>query len=182
MLLLLLMFAGGVLTILSPCILPILPFVFARSDQPFVKSTLPLLLGMAITFAGIASLATIGGNWAVHLNQYGRVFALVLLSFFAITLLSRTVADWLTRPFVALGNRLLAPGNNNKGWIQSFVLGIATGLLWAPCAGPILGLALTGAAIAGANAQTTFLLLAYAAGAGCSLALASIAGGRLFSS
>lgn len=182
MLLLLLMFAGGVLTILSPCILPILPFVFARSDQPFVKSTLPLLLGMAITFAGIASLATIGGNWAVSLNQYGRILALVLLLFFAATLLSRTLADWMTRPFVVLGNRLIAPGSNNSGLIHSLVLGIATGLLWAPCAGPILGLALTGAVIAGPNTQTTFLLLAYAAGAASSLALASVAGGRLFAS
>ncbi len=182
MFLLLLMFAGGVLTILSPCILPILPFVFARSDQPFVKSTLPLLAGMAITFAAIASLATIGGNWAVSLNQYGRILALVLLLFFAVTLLSRTLADWLTRPFVALGNRLLVPGSNKSGLLHSLILGVATGLLWAPCAGPILGLALTGAVIAGPNTQTTFLLLAYAAGAACSLALASVAGGRLFAS
>ena len=46
MLLVLLAYLGGVLTILSPCILPVLPFVFARSDQPFVRSGLPLLAGM----------------------------------------------------------------------------------------------------------------------------------------
>jgi cytochrome c biogenesis protein CcdA len=62
MLLFLLACAGGVLTILSPCILPVLPFVFARSDQPFVRSGLPLLPGMAITFAGagVATIAAIG--------------------------------------------------------------------------------------------------------------------------
>jgi hypothetical protein len=49
MILFLLSYLGGVLTILSPCILPVLPFVFARSDQPFVRSGLPLLLGMAVT-------------------------------------------------------------------------------------------------------------------------------------
>jgi hypothetical protein len=43
-----------VLTILSPCILPVLPFVFARAEQPFLKSTLPLLTGMALTFAAVA--------------------------------------------------------------------------------------------------------------------------------
>src|SRR4029077_17680086 len=56
----------------------------------------------------------------------------------------------------------------------------ATGLLWAPCAGPILGLVLTGAALQGANSQTSLLLLAYAAGAATSLALALLIGGRVF--
>jgi thiol-disulfide isomerase/thioredoxin len=60
------------------------------------------------------------------------------------------------------------------------LLGIATGLLWAPCAGPILGLVLTGAAIQGASVGTTFLLLAYAAGAATSLAIALLIGGRVF--
>ena len=60
------------------------------------------------------------------------------------------------------------------------LLGVATGLLWAPCAGPVLGLILTGAALQGANVQTTFLLLAYAAGAATSLALALLIGGRVF--
>jgi hypothetical protein len=46
---------------------------------------------------------------------------------------------------------------------HSLVLGVATGLLWAPCAGPLLGLVLTGAAISGPNAHTTLLLFAYAA-------------------
>lgn len=180
MLLLLLVFLGGVLTILSPCILPVLPFVFARAGQPFVKSTLPLLFGMAVTFAGIATLAAVGGAWAVRINQYGRVFALVLLVAFAATLLSRHLADWLAKPFVNLGNRLLPSSGAATGILQSFVLGIATGLLWAPCAGPILGLVLTGAAISGPNTQTTLLLFAYAAGAALSLAIAMFAGGRLF--
>ena len=64
--------------------------------------------------------------------------------------------------------------------LPSFLLGIATGLLWAPCAGPILGLILTGAALRGANVETSLLLLAYAAGAATSLALALLVGGRVF--
>ncbi len=54
MLLLLLAYLGGVLTIASPCILPVLPFVFARAGQPFVKSTLPMLAGMAWTPASVS--------------------------------------------------------------------------------------------------------------------------------
>jgi cytochrome c biogenesis protein CcdA len=48
-------YIGGVLTIISPCILPVLPFVFARSDRPFIGSRLPMLVGMAATFALVAT-------------------------------------------------------------------------------------------------------------------------------
>jgi cytochrome c biogenesis protein CcdA/thiol-disulfide isomerase/thioredoxin len=176
-----LVFLGGVLTILSPCILPVLPFVFVRSEQKFLTNGLPMLAGMAITFAGIATLAAVGGSWAVRVNQYGRIFALVLLTGFAATLLSTRLADWFARPFVALGNRLAqsSPGDRFT-LLNSLLLGVATGLLWAPCAGPILGLILTGAAISGPNARTTLLLFAYAAGAATSLAVALLAGGRVF--
>jgi cytochrome c biogenesis protein CcdA/thiol-disulfide isomerase/thioredoxin len=181
MILLLLVFLGGVLTIVSPCILPVLPFVFARSEQKFLTSGLPMLLGMALTFAGIATLAAVGGAWAVRVNQYGRILALVLLAAFAATLLSRKLADWAARPFVALGNRLLPSSQGNTtGMVSSLLLGAATGLLWAPCAGPVLGLVLTGAAISGPNARTTLLLFAYASGAATSLAIAILAGGRIF--
>lgn len=176
-------FLSGVLTILSPCVLPVLPFVFARSEQRFLRGGLPLLAGMALSFTAIASLAAVGGSWALNVNQYGRLAALVLLAAFAATLLSRRLSEWLSRPFVALGNRLLPAGSGDAsggGPLSSLLLGIATGLLWAPCAGPILGLVLTGAAISGPSARTTLLLFAYAAGAAVSLAIALLAGGRVF--
>ena len=118
-------------------------------------------------------------------NQYGRLAAIVLLAFFGVTLLFPELADRLTRPLVAIGDRLsqsASGGDGSRSSIApSFLLGIATGLLWAPCAGPILGLVLTGAALQGASVQTSFLLLAYAAGAATSLALALLIGGRVFS-
>ena len=64
--------------------------------------------------------------------------------------------------------------------VLALLLGVATGFLWAPCAGPILGLILTGAALRGASATTSVLLLAYALGAAASLALALLVGGRAF--
>ncbi len=183
MTLVILVFLGGVLTIVSPCILPVLPFVFVRSEQKFLTNGLPMLAGMAVTFAAIATLAAVGGSWAVRVNQYGRIFALVLLTAFAATLLSRRLAELLARPFVALGNRLTQTDSQAAGkftLLNSLLLGVATGLLWAPCAGPILGLILTGAAISGPNARTTLLLFAYAAGSATSLAVALLAGGRVF--
>ncbi|MGB5940469.1 MAG: cytochrome c biogenesis protein DipZ [Rhodanobacter sp.] len=181
MLVLILAYLGGVLTILSPCILPVLPFVFARADRPFMRNGFPMLLGMAITFAAVATLAALGGGWAVHANQYGRWVAMAVLAFLGLTLLSTHLAEWITRPFVALGNRLSqrSAGDGDSIW-GAVGLGVATGLLWAPCAGPILGLLLTGAALNGASVQTTLLLLTYAAGAATSLGLALLIGGKVF--
>ncbi len=179
-LLLFLAYLGGILTILSPCILPVLPFVFARSDRPFLKSSLPLLAGMAATFTLVASLAAVGGAWAVRANQFGRLAALILLGLFGLTLLFSSLAERLSRPLVQLGGRLSGNPDSSAGLGQSFLLGIGTGLLWTPCAGPILGLILTGAALSGASAHTAIFLLVYAAGAATSLALALLAGGRVF--
>jgi cytochrome c biogenesis protein CcdA/thiol-disulfide isomerase/thioredoxin len=178
MLTLLVAYLGGVLTILSPCILPVLPFVFARAGRPFASHGLPLLCGMALAFAGVATLAAVGGAWAVALNQTGRHAAMAFFGLFGLALLWPRLAVWLSRPVVALGLSLSEPGERR---VAPIVLGIATGLLWAPCAGPILGLILTGAALSGANLSTSLLLLAYAGGACTSLALALLTGARLSS-
>ncbi|RDS82287.1 cytochrome c biogenesis protein DipZ [Dyella monticola] len=180
MLLLILAYFGGVLTILSPCILPVLPFVFARADRPFTRNGLPMLLGMALTFAAVATLAAVGGGWAVHANQFGRYIALAVLAVLGLTLVSERFAEWISRPFVALGATLTQRSGDGDSVFSAAGLGVATGLLWAPCAGPILGLLLTGAALKGASVQTTLLLLIYGAGAATSLALALAIGGRVF--
>jgi cytochrome c biogenesis protein CcdA len=106
MLLLLLAFLGGTLTILSPCVLPVVPFVFAQSDRPFRTNGLPTLVGMAVTFAVVASAAAVGGGWIVRANQVGRVLALVLLAAFGFTLTFPSIGDRLTRPLVRLGGHL----------------------------------------------------------------------------
>jgi len=179
MLILFIAYLGGVLTILSPCILPVLPFVFARADRPFRSHGLPMLVGMALAFAVVATLAAVGGGWIVTLNEYGRYAAMALLALFGATLLFPRVAERLSRPLVALGLRISdAP---QASVFSPLWLGVGTGLLWAPCAGPILGLILTGAALNGASVGTSLLLLAYAAGACTSLALALLSGGRLLS-
>ncbi|GAA4711942.1 cytochrome c biogenesis protein DipZ [Sphingomonas lutea] len=179
MLILLLAYLGGILTIVSPCILPVLPFVFARAGRSFLRSTLPLLVGMAATFALVATLAAVGGGWAVRANEAGRWAALALLALFGLALVFPALSDRLTRPLVALGSKLSEKRSEESIW-SSTVLGVATGLLWAPCAGPILGIIFTAAAINGASFNTSLLLLAYALGAATSLALALMVGGKLF--
>jgi cytochrome c biogenesis protein CcdA/thiol-disulfide isomerase/thioredoxin len=181
MILYLLAFAGGVLTILSPCILPVLPFVFSRADQPFRRSGLPLLVGMAATFAAVAGVATFAGGWIVRANQIGRILAIVVFGLLGLALLFPGLAEYLTRPLVRFGARVQGPNHTQAPSVgRSLVLGMSTGLLWAPCAGPILGLILTGAALQGPSVHSTFLLLAFSAGAATSLAVALLAGNRVF--
>jgi cytochrome c biogenesis protein CcdA/thiol-disulfide isomerase/thioredoxin len=182
MLIYLLAFVGGVLTILSPCILPVLPFVFAHADRPFRRAGLPLLLGMALTFSLVATAAAYGGHWVVRLNQGGRYIAMAVFLILGLTLLFPELAEVFTRPLVRAGSRLQgAPSSQEQSVAKSFALGISTGLLWAPCAGPILGLILTGAAIQGPGAHSSFLLLSYALGAATSLGIALFAGKKVFS-
>jgi cytochrome c biogenesis protein CcdA/thiol-disulfide isomerase/thioredoxin len=176
-------YLAGVLTIVSPCILPVLPFVLARVGQPFRHSGLPMLVGMALAFAAAGSLAAFAGGWAVALNQHGRTIALALLAFFGLALLFPSLSGRLTAPLVALGEKLSRSVGKRaevKGstFGSSVLLGVATGLLWAPCAGPVLGLILAGAALGGPSLATTLLLLAYASGAATSLAVALLFGGR----
>ena len=116
MILFLLAYLGGVLTILSPCILPVLPFVFAGAGRPFLRNGLPMLLGMALTFAAVATLAAVGGGWAVEANRYGRIAAIVLLAAFGAILLFPALAGRLTRPFAkadSRSNSLCAQANSN---------------------------------------------------------------------
>lgn len=181
MLIFILAYLGGLLTIFSPCVLPVLPFVFARSDQSFRRSGLPILLGMAGTFALLASLATIGGAWLVALNQYGRYTAMLLLLLMGMALIFPSWSERMMRPFVALGGRLQQRADQQGSINGALLLGVAVGFLWAPCAGPILGLVLAGAALSGANLYSASLLFTFAAGAATSLGVALLASGRVVS-
>jgi len=168
-------FLGGLLTVLSPCILPVVPFLFAGADR--TRSSILLTLGgMALTFALISSLAVVSSEWVIQASNTGRHIALAVMVLFALSLISARIGDWLARPFVLLGNRLDPDSRKKTGPMASIMIGVATGLLWAPCAGPILGVILTGAMLQGANAQTSLLLLAYGAGSALSLGTLIFAG------
>ena len=94
--LLFLAFVGGLFTIISPCILPGLLFVFARFRQLFRTSILQV--DMAVLFGVLGSLAAVSGGWVVHANQTGRLAALLLLTFFGLVVLFPAIADRLSQP------------------------------------------------------------------------------------
>jgi cytochrome c biogenesis protein CcdA/thiol-disulfide isomerase/thioredoxin len=176
---------GGILTVVSPCILPVLPFVLTRTGLPFRRSGLPLLVGMALTFTALAILATAAGHWVVRANQAGRVVAMTVFVLFGLTLVFPLFSDKLFQPLVRLAARAdrfsVSRASSADRWpiARSILLGASTGLLWAPCAGPILGLILTGVALSGTTWQSAWLLASFAAGAASALSLVLVGGNRL---
>jgi cytochrome c biogenesis protein CcdA/thiol-disulfide isomerase/thioredoxin len=177
-------YLAGILTILSPCILPVLPFVFASTQKSFVKGALPLLLGMSVTFSAFSALAIIGGEWVVGASQWGRGLALVFLSLFALALLFPSISEKIFAPAVNFGSKIGVSPTQGQGprFGSSLLIGVSTGFLWAPCAGPILGLVLTGAAVQKNLLTSIFLLMSYSAGASSSLALALVSGQKFLGS
>ncbi|MEA1675307.1 cytochrome c biogenesis protein CcdA [Nitrospirillum sp. BR 11163] len=183
----LLAYLAGVLTVAAPCILPLLPIVLAPAladGGGFRRRGLPLLVGLATAFAVTASLAAAGG-WAVAANQYGRAMGLAFVALFGLAMMWPALATRLTAPLVVAGSRLAErfnPGATSRAdrtVASSLALGLATGLMWAPCAGPILGLILSAAALHGPGPDTTVALFFYALGAATPLAVVMIGGGWL---
>ncbi|MBC7791956.1 MAG: cytochrome c biogenesis protein DipZ [Anaerolineae bacterium] len=176
----LLAFIGGVLTILSPCILPVVPLIFGRADRPFRREGLPLLLGLAVTFSIVATAATVTAGWVAQLNEASRWIAMILLAGTGMLLLLPRAAGGVTRPIVRAGQRLENWGDRQPPVVRSLAVGAAVGLLWAPCAGPVLGLVVAAAALQGGGVESAFLFLTFALGAATSLSLVLLAGGRAF--
>lgn len=83
----LLAYLGGVPRIVSPCILPV-----------------PMLIGLAATFAAVSTVAAVAGGWAVEAHQYGGRIAIALPALFGLALLRPALSNSL--PFVAFGGRL----------------------------------------------------------------------------
>ena len=183
MTILLLAFLGGVLTILSPCILPIIPLVFARTGRSFWRELAPMLAGLALAFTAAALIATATAHWLIVANVVGRQLALAMFAIVGITLLFPRAAEWVSRPATRAGAAMLGSGNEGAEAgaatpLRNVIIGMAIGLLWAPCAGPILGVLIAAAATTGAS-HAALLFLTFALGAAMSLAAVLSLGSRL---
>jgi cytochrome c biogenesis protein CcdA/thiol-disulfide isomerase/thioredoxin len=180
MLVLVLAFFGGVLTILSPCILPIIPLVFARSGRNFAREIAPMLGGLAIAFTAAALIATATAHWLIVANVVGRDIALVLFAIVGVTLVSARAAEWIARPATRAAAALLGSHADagSATPVRNVVIGMAIGLLWAPCAGPILGILIAAAATTTAP-RAALLFLTFSLGAAMSLAAVLSLGSRL---
>ncbi len=171
-------FLAGMLTLLSPCTLPVIPFVFA-SVRGRKGQLLALLSGMVIMFTSVALLAAVASQWVIRITAAGRWIALLFLTLTALTLLSSRIAQLVSRPVVAMGNQLNSASNRNSGLLAALLAGLATGLLWSPCAGPVLGAILSLAVVAKNPLSVSLLLGAYGSGAAVMLGLIGFAGRSL---
>ncbi|NJL19882.1 MAG: cytochrome c biogenesis protein CcdA [Leptolyngbyaceae cyanobacterium SM1_3_5] len=166
---------AGVLTVLSPCVLPILPIVLGRSLQSHHYGPVALMLGLSGGFALAGSLLGVTANWLTQFASALRSGAIVLL--LAIGLLA-LFPQWSYR---LLSYLPVSQPSARLGLAGEFWLGTQLGLLWTPCAGPVLGSSsYFSPAVSHQPASAFGLLLLYGMGAALPM-LALAYGGRYLS-
>jgi cytochrome c biogenesis protein CcdA/thiol-disulfide isomerase/thioredoxin len=153
-------FVAGVVTAISPCVLPVLPIVFAGSAAGGSRRPYAIVAGLVVSFTvftltATAILAALGLP-----DDLLRTIAIGVVFLMAAALLWPRLGHQLERPFVALGRR--APGDSGAG----FLLGLNLGVLFTPCAGPVIAAIATVAATERFTVSAVLITLAYALGAG----------------
>lgn len=168
---------AGILTVLSPCVLPILPSLVARSLTSHPFGPLALIAGLIVSFAAVGSLLGVTASWLNFAAIFLKNAAVVML---LLAGLSAIFPLWNYRlsSYLPLGKWLKEP--QRLGLLGEFCLGTQLGLLWTPCAGSVLGSILIVAAVKHDIVSAFFLLTLY--GIGASIPLVCLAyGGRYLS-
>ena len=166
-------YLAGVLSTLSPCVLPLLPILIATALAQHRFGPLALAAGLTLSFAVVGLfIATLGAS--IGLDQgVLRQGAAVLLIAFGVVLLVPSLQQRFasaTARLGASGDGLLARISGN-GWAGQFSVGLVLGLVWSPCVGPTLGAATTLAAQGSHLGQIALLMLLFGLGAGTPLLL-----------
>jgi len=173
---LLLAFFAGTLTVINPCILPLLPIVVASAFANGKLGAAALLLGLVAGFATLGVLVNATGTWfGISENVLRDSVAVLLLVFAAVLLipaLERRFSN-LVAPVGAAGANLAARASN-YGIAGQFLVGILLGAIWAPCSGPSVGAALSLAMQAGGYLTAAARMTSFALGAALVLFLVAI--------
>jgi len=169
--------AAGALTTLSPCVFPLLPLVLGGAVQRHRAAPLAMGAGMALTFTLIGvAVGALGGSLGLRPDDVRRAGAWLLLAFGVVLLVPA-----LERRFSALVTPLASSANAAAARLDAgrlrgaFAVGGLLGLVWSPCAGPLLGSALALVATAGGAAQGAWLLGLFGVGAALPLVGAAYA-------
>lgn len=154
-------FVAGVLSTLSPCILPLLPIIIGSSVAEHKLGPFAVAAGMAISFALIGTmLASVGASIGLNQNSFRFVAALVML-LIGVMLISKNLQERLAVASSGLsrtGHTFLAKVSIG-GLKGQFVIGCLLGLIWSPCVGPTLGAAVT-VASQGSNLLKVVVMMA----------------------
>ena len=136
-------FAAGLLSTLSPCVLPLLPLVLSGAAAAHRFGMAALAAGLALSYVAIGLfVATVGFSLGLTGNLF-RTISAVILAVLGITLLSSALQARFARAaggFGDAGNRL-ASRLSLSGWTGQFLIGLLLGAIWSPCVGPTLGAA-----------------------------------------
>ena len=172
-LLLLFAFVAGLLTILAPCTLPVVPLVVGAGTGGGARRPLGIVIGLALTFT-IATIVLASALAAIGVSTAGlRVLAVIALGVVGLSLAWPAFGqrlEGLLSPLAGIGLRFgagqaSAAADRPSGFRSGLALGAAIGLVWAPCVGPLMAGVIAVAATRGPSVETVAIALAYSAGA-----------------
>ncbi|HUQ84760.1 MAG TPA: cytochrome c biogenesis protein DipZ [Candidatus Limnocylindrales bacterium] len=156
-------FLAGIITILSPCILPILPIVLSGSVGSGKRKPQGIVLGFVLSFTFFTLfLSAIVRATGVSADAL-RIVSIVILLLFGVSLLSGKTQVLMEKLFSRLSNRFAIKGHHD-GFLGGIFVGLSLGLLWTPCVGPILASVITLAATSEVSFSAFFITLAYSLG------------------
>ena len=163
-------FVAGVVTAISPCVLPVLPIVFAGGASGGRRRPYAIVAGLVASFATFTLVATALLSALGLPDDLLRNVAIGIVLLVGLSLLVPSLGLMLERPFLALGRR--TPSDTGSG----FLLGASLGLLFTPCAGPIIAAVASLAATSRFSVEAVLVTISYAVGAGVVLLLFALAG------
>ena len=173
-------FAAGMLTIFSPCVLPLAPIVVAAARARDPRGPIALGFGLAATFGIVGGvLASFGVEFGD--SDLARAASAVVMVAIGAALLVPAIGERIERRlgFVGRAADVMSERLPNAGLAGQAAAGVVLAFAWAPCAGPILGAALLLAARGGSLAAAIATMTAYAVGAASALIGAGYAAGRV---
>lgn len=182
LILLLFSFLAGVVTVLSPCILPILPVLLAAGADTGHRRPLGIIIGLIASFTFFTLTLTALVQATGISPDMLRSIAIGLIILFGLTMLFPSLGNrlsTLTTGFTSLGSTLQTTGS---GFLSGLLMGIALGLLWTPCAGPILATITTLVATQAITLSTVIITLAYGIGAALPMFLIAYGSNKIISS
>lgn len=166
-------FLAGLLSILSPCVLPLVPIIVGTALNTHRYGPFALALGLAVSFTAVGVFtAMIGASIGLDQELF-RVIAATLLITFGIVLLSSTLQAKFASTTAGIGgagNSLLSKISTDSLSGQ-FVLGLLLGVVWSPCVGPVLGATITLASRGESLGHVTLVMALFGLGAGLPLIL-----------
>jgi cytochrome c biogenesis protein CcdA len=173
----LLAFVAGGLTILSPCVLPLVPVVMGSAAQRHRLGPLALTAGLVISFTLVGfGVATLGASIGLDGDAVRKVGAVMLMLIGAALCLApaRRLVERLSAPLASWASERQA-GLERHGLLGQAGIGVLLGLVWSPCAGPTLGAATVLAAQGRDLATVALIMLAFGLGIALILLLLAFA-------